>query len=231
MPDASPAQGHDHGAMIAGFRRRFWVSLALTVPVLALSPLIQGFFGLAEALAFSGDRLALLGLSTGIFVYGGWPFLTGLVSELRSGQPGMMTLIALAIGVAFLYSSAVVFGLAGRMFFWELATLVDVMLLGHWIEMRSVMGASGAVEALVKLLPAKAHRLIGDGETEDVPVDQLQPGDRVRVRPGEKVPTDGVVQQGTSSVNEAMLTGESRPVRKGPGDETIGGAVNGEGAL
>ncbi|MGM0412091.1 MAG: copper-translocating P-type ATPase [Pseudomonadota bacterium] len=222
---------HDHGAMIADFRRRFWVSLVLTVPILALSPMIQGFLGLTGALAFAGDRYVLFGLSAVVFVYGGWPFLAGLASELKQRQPGMMTLIGLAIGVAFLYSSAVVFGLSGRMFFWELATLVDVMLLGHWIEMRSVMGASGAVEALVKLLPATAHRLTGNGETVDVPVDQLQPGDRVRVRPGEKVPTDGVVQQGTSSVNEAMLTGESKPVRKGPGDETIGGAVNGEGAL
>jgi Cu2+-exporting ATPase len=223
--------GHDHAAMIADFRRRFWVSLALTLPVLALSPMIQGFLGLEAALAFAGDRYVLFGLSAGIFFYGGWPFLSGLASELGRREPGMMTLIGLAIGVAFLYSSAVVFGLAGRMFFWELATLVDVMLLGHWIEMRSVMGASGAVEALARLLPATAHRLTGNGETEDVPVDQLQPGDRVRVRPGEKVPTDGVVQQGTSSVNEAMLTGESSPVRKGPGDETIGGAMNGEGAL
>ncbi|SFD71015.1 Cu2+-exporting ATPase [Thiohalospira halophila DSM 15071] len=217
--------------MIADFRRRFWVSLVLTVPILALSPMIQDFLALTGALAFPGARYVLFGLSAVVFVYGGWPFLAGLASEIKQHQPGMMTLIGLAIGVAFLYSSAVVFGLAGRMFFWELATLVDVMLLGHWIEMRSVMGASGAVEALVKLLPATAHRLTGNGETEDVPVDQLQPGDRVRVRPGEKVPTDGVVQQGTSSVNEAMLTGESTPVRKGPGDETIGGAVNGEGAL
>ena len=223
--------GHNHGAMIADFRRRFWVSLALTVPILALSPMIQGFLGLAETLAFAGDRYALFALSAGVFGYGGWPFLTGLVSELRQRQPGMMTLIGLAIGVAFVYSSAVVFGLTGRVFFWELATLVDVMLLGHWIEMRSVMGASGALEALVKLMPATAHRLTEGGDTEEVAVSELTPGDRVLVRPGEKIPTDGEITEGRSSLDESMLTGESKPVSKGPGDEAIGGAVNGEGAL
>ena len=221
----------DHGAMIADFRRRFWLSLALTLPILALSPMIQGFLGLTEILAFPGDRYLLFGLSAAVFVYGGWPFLAGLASELKQREPGMMTLIGLAIGVAFIYSSAVVFGLTGRIFFWELATLVDVMLLGHWIEMRSVMGASGALQALVKLLPATAHRLTGDGGLEEVPVDQLHPGDRVRVRPGEKVPTDGVIRQGTTSLNESLLTGESTPVPKGLGDEAIGGAINGEGAL
>jgi len=217
--------------MIADFRRRFWLSLALTLPILALSPMIQGFLGLTEILAFPGDRYLLFGLSAAVFVYGGWPFLAGLASELKQREPGMMTLIGLAIGVAFIYSSAVVFGLTGRIFFWELATLVDVMLLGHWIEMRSVMGASGALQALVKLLPATAHRLTGDGGLEEVPVDQLHPGDRVRVRPGEKVPTDGVIRQGTTSLNESLLTGESTPVPKGLGDEAIGGAINGEGAL
>jgi Cu2+-exporting ATPase len=231
--DHSDHEGHQghHAHMIADFRRRFWVSLALTVPILALSPMIQSFLGLGAALAFPGDGYVLFALSAAVFFYGGWPFLTGLASELRQRRPGMMTLIALAIAVAFGYSSAVVLGLSGRVFFWELATLVDVMLAGHWIEMRSVMGASGALEALVRLLPATAHRLVGDGGTEDVPVDQLKPGDRVRVRPGERIPTDGVIQQGSSSLNESMLTGESTPVRKGPGAEVIGGAVNGEGAL
>ena len=223
--------GHDHGAMIADFRRRFWVSLVLTVPILLLSPMIQGFLGLEAALDFPGDRYLLFALSIAVFFYGGWPFLTGLVSEIRQGAPGMMTLIALAISVAFLYSSAVVVGLSGRVFFWELATLVDVMLLGHWIEMRSIMGASGALEALVKLMPATAHRLTDDGEIEDVRVDALQPGDRVRVKPGEKIPTDGVIVEGRSNVNESLLTGESKPVSKGEDDKVIGGAINGEGSL
>jgi len=223
--------GHDHHAMIADFRRRFWVSLVLTLPVLALSPMIQGFLGLETILAFPGDGYLLFALSAGIFLYGGWPFLTGLASELRQAQPGMMTLIALAITVAFVYSSTVVFGLAGRVFFWELATLVDVMLLGHWIEMRSVMGASGALEALVKLMPATAHRLTETGDTEEVAVSELTPGERVLVRPGEKIPTDGEIIEGRSSLDESMLTGESKPVSKGPGNEAIGGAINGEGAL
>ncbi len=223
--------GHDHGAMIADFRRRFWVSLVLTVPILLLSPMIQGFLGLEAALAFPGDRYLLFALSIAVFFYGGRPFLTGLVSEIRQRAPGMMTLIALAISVAFLYSSAVVLGLSGRVFFWELATLVDIMLLGHWIEMRSIMGASGALQALVKLMPATAHRLTDDDETEDVRVDALQPGDRVRIKPGEKVPTDGVIVEGRSNVNESLLTGESKPVSKGQDDEVIGGAINGEGSL
>ncbi len=143
----------------------------------------------------------------------------------------MMTLIAVAISVAFFYSSAVVFGLAGKVFFWELVTLIDIMLLGHWIEMKSVMGASGALEALVRLLPATAHRLGTDDEVDEVPVTELAPGDRVLVRPGEKVPIDGVILKGSSSFNEAMLTGESRPVEKGEGQEAVGGSVNGEGAV
>ncbi|MFW6157748.1 MAG: copper-translocating P-type ATPase [Planctomycetota bacterium] len=216
--------------MVADFRRRFWVSLALTVPVLALSPMIQGRLGLADRLAFAGDKYIQFGIATVIFFYGGWPFLTGLVAELRQRQPGMMTLIGLAVTVAYVYSSLVVFGLPGKVFFWELATLIVVMLLGHWIEMKSVLGASGAVEELVKLIPADAHRLT-DGETEDVPVSELEKGDHVLVKPGEKIPTDGVIAEGTSSLNEAMLTGESTPVEKGDGDQVIGGSVNGEGAL
>ncbi len=223
--------GHDHAAMIADYRRRFWVSLALTVPILALSPLIQSVLGLDGALTFPGDGLVLLGLSSIVFFYGGWPFLVGLVSELRRREPGMMTLIALAIGVAYFYSAAVVLGLKGGVFFWELATLIDVMLLGHWIEMKSVMGASGALEALVKLMPTEAHRLIESGDTEEVPVAQLQTGDRVLVKPGEKVPTDGVIVRGRTSLNESMLTGESKPVEKGEGDEAIGGSINGDGAV
>jgi P-type Cu2+ transporter len=223
--------GHDHAAMIADFRRRFWVSLALTVPILLLSPLIQEILGLEEALAFPGADYVLFALSSGVFFYGGWPFLVGFIREMGERRTGMMTLIALAITVAYAYSTATVFGLRGEPFFWELATLIDVMLLGHWIEMRSVMGASAALEALVRLMPATADRLQPDGATEEVPVAELRPGDRVLVRPGAKVPTDGVIIQGRTSLDESMLTGESRPVERGEGEEVIGGAVNGEGAI
>ncbi|QBQ55156.1 copper-translocating P-type ATPase [Nitrosococcus wardiae] len=224
-------QGHDHGAMVADFRRRFWISLVLTIPILALSPMIQEALNLKQVLAFPGSLYVLFGLASGVFFYGGWPFIKGLFSELRQRQPGMMTLISLAIMVAYFYSSAVVFGLPGKIFFWELATLIDVMLLGHWIEMKSVMGASGALEALVRLMPTEAHRLRDDDTTEEVPVTELKPGDRVVVKPGEKVPTDGLIIEGTSSLNEAMLTGESKPVTRSEGEEVIGGAINGEGAL
>jgi len=222
---------HHHQAMIADFRRRFWVSLGLTVPILLLSPLIQGSLGLTDILAFPGDDYVLLALSTAVFLYGGWPFLSGLVSELRDGMPGMMTLIALAVTVAYGYSAAVVLGLEGKVFFWELATLVDVMLLGHWLEMKSVMGASGALESLVKMMPDRALRIGDGGDTEDIPVSDLRKGDRVRVRPGEKVPIDGVIVEGTTSLNESMLTGESRPVEKSEGDEAVGGSINGEGSI
>jgi len=223
--------GHDHGAMIADFKRRFWVSLAITVPILALSPMIQEALGIVEALAFPGSRYVLAGLSTIVFFYGGWPFLTGLVSEVGRGRPGMMTLIGLAIGVAYVYSMAIVFGLAGSVFFWELATLIDVMLLGHWIEMRSVMGASRALDELVRMMPDTADRIADGGKTEEVPVTELEAGDRVLVRPGAKVPIDGVIRDGNTSVNESMLTGESRPVEKSEGDSVVGGAINGDGAI
>ncbi|MBS3736379.1 copper-translocating P-type ATPase [Candidatus Bipolaricaulota bacterium] len=217
--------------MVKDFRRRFWISLILSVPVLVLAPIIQGFLGLQEVLAFPGDSYVQFGFSTIIYFYGGWPFLTGLIDEFKDRRPGMMTLIGLAITVAYAYSSAVVFGLSGKIFFWELATLIDVMLFGHWIEMRSVMGASQALEELVKLMPSTAHLLKEDGLTEDVPIDELQPGDRVVIKPGEKIPTDGTVVEGRTSVNEAMITGESKPVEKDEGDEVIGGAVNGESAI
>jgi len=222
---------HDHAAMVADFRRRFWISLALTVPVLALAPMIQRFLGLREALAFPGDAYLQAALATVVFFYGGWPFLTGLIGELRKRQPGMMTLIALAVTVAWGYSTVVVLGLPGEVFFWELVTLIDIMLVGHWIEMRSVMGASRALEELVRLMPSEAHRVRDDGGTEDVPVTELTQGDRVLVKPGEKVPTDGVIVEGTTSVNQAMLTGESRPVEKTEGDEIIGGSINGEASF
>jgi len=222
---------HDHSAMIADFRRRFWISVLLTVPILLLSPLVQAFLGLTDVLAFPGDQYALLALSTAVFFYGGWPFLTGLWSEVRAGAPGMMTLIALAITVAYGYSAAVVLGLEGKVFFWELATLVDVMLLGHWIEMKSVMGASSALESLVQMMPDRALRLDDNGKVKEVPISELHKGDRVRVRPGEKVPVDGTIVEGKTSLNESMLTGESRPVEKGDGDEAVGGAINGEGSI
>ena len=217
--------------MVADFRRRFWVSLVLTVPVVILSPMIQQALSLRETLRFAGDSYVQFVLASIIFFYGGRPFLKGLFEELRKKEPGMMTLIALAITVAYVYSSAVVFGLTGKVFFWELSTLIDVMLLGHWIEMRSVMGASRALESLVQLMPAEAHKVTSAGGTEDVPVSDLQPGDRVVVKPGEKVPIDGRIVAGRTSVNQAMLTGESRPVEKAEGDEAIGGSINGEAAF
>lgn len=235
-----PTPQHDHGSgsdhaghhahMVADFRRRFWVSLVLSVPVVALAPMIQSWLGLRDALCFPGDGYLQFAFATAVYFYGGWPFLQGFLSELKKRQPGMMTLIALAISVAYFYSSAVAFGVRGEVFFWELATLIDIMLLGHWIEMRSVLGASAALESLVRLMPAEAH-LVVDGNTREVPVADLSRGDRVLVKPGEKVPTDGTIVEGRSSVNESMLTGESRPVEKGEGDLVIGGSVNGEAAF
>ena len=224
--------GSHHAHMVEEFKRRFWVSLVLTIPILLLSPLIQEALGLVDTLAgVPFQRPSAFLLSTAVFFYGGWPFLKGLFDELSDVRPGMMTLIALAISVAYFYSAAVVFGLEGEPFFWELATLIDIMLLGHWIEMRSVMGASRALEELVELMPAEAHLVQEDGSTRDVPITELDPGNRILVKPGEKIPADGTVVKGTTSVNEAMLTGESRPVEKSEGDEVIGGAVNGEAAI
>ncbi len=219
--------GHDHGAMVADFRRRFWVTLVLTPPVLLLSPMIQHWLGVAETLAFAEDGLVLFA----VYVYGGWPFLTGFLSELRKGQPGMMTLIALAISAAYFFSAATTFGFPGEPFYWELVTLVAIMLLGHWVEMRSVMGASRALEELVRLLPDSATKIGADGSMQEVPISALQPGDRVLVRPGAKVPVDGKIIEGASGFNEAMLTGESRPVSKTVGATAIGGAINGANAV
>jgi P-type Cu2+ transporter len=221
---------HDHSAMVAEFRRRFWFCLILSLPVLALDHMLQDWFGL-QFLRFAGDLFVQFALSTVIYGYGGWPFLSGIVRELSSRRPGMMTLIAMAISVAYLYSVAVVFGLPGMPLFWELVTLIDIMLLGHWIEMKSVMGASTALEKLVRLMPAEAHLIASDGSVRDVPVTELHRNDRLLIKPGEKVPTDGEVIEGRTSVNESMLTGESRPVSKDAGDQVIGGAINGEGAI
>ncbi len=218
-----------HAHMIKDFKKRFWVSLLITLPIIVLAPMIQGLVG--YEFRFTGDRYLQFTLSTVVFFYGGWPFLKGLVDELKDKAPGMMTLIALAISVAYFYSSAVVFGLGGKIFFWELASLIDIMLLGHWIEMKSVMGASNALQELAKLMPSEAHRINPNGETEEVAIADLEKDDLILVKPGEKIPADGEVEDGESHVNESMLTGESKPVGKKPGDEVIGGAVNDKGSL
>lgn len=227
--------GHSHseheGHTIEGFRKRFWISIAFTIPILILSPMIQHFLGLKEALRFNGDVFVLFALSSFVFFYGGFPFLKGLTDELKKKLPGMMTLIALAISVAYFYSSAVVFGVKGEVFFWELATLIDIMLLGHWIEMKSVMGASKALEELAKLMPDEAHKIDDDGKVVDVPVSELKHKDRLLIKPGEKIPADGKIYEGKTSINEAMITGESKPVFKSEGDSVIGGSINGEGSI
>ena len=217
-----------HRMMIRDFRRRFYVTIVLTLPVLALSPLIQQFLGFS--FTFPGADPLVFGLATLIFFYGGWPFLSGLVSELKEKNPGMMTLIAVAISVAYLYSAAVTFGLEGSPFYWELATLIAIMLAGHWIEMASVLSASSALEKLAQLMPSEAHRKKEDG-VEDVPLSEVQKGDVLVIKPGEKIPSDGVVVGGSSYIDESMLTGESRPVRKEDGDQLIGGSINGDGSL
>ena len=220
--------GRHEGHVTEDFKRRFIISLILTIPILALSPFIQGIFGFK--LDIPGSINILFLLSTLVYFYGGYPFLKGFFREIKDNEIGMMTLIAVAISSAYFYSSAVVFGLMGEVFFWELATLIDIMLLGHWIEMRSVMGASRALEELVKIMPSEAH-LIKDGQAVDVKVETLKPNDRVLVKPGEKIPVDGAVIEGETSVNESMLTGESRPVTKRAEDNVIGGSINGEGSI
>jgi len=227
---------HDHhnehnehaGHHTEDFLKRFWLCLVLTIPVLLLSHMIQEWMGIK--LRFAGDQYVLLALSTFIYIYGGMPFLKGLVSELKHRAPGMMTLVAVAITTAYVYSTAVVFGLKGMDFFWELATLIDIMLLGHWLEMRSQMAASHALESLVALLPAVVHVERQHG-VEDITLQDLQKDDLVIVKPGEKIPADGIIQEGSSNVNESMLTGESVPVKKNKDDKVIGGAVNGDGML
>ncbi|RLI78221.1 heavy metal translocating P-type ATPase [Archaeoglobales archaeon] len=232
MMDHEMSEMHEHENhhlhMLQDFKRRFIVSTILTVPILLLSPAIQGFFGFR--FEFTGSIYILFLLSSFVYFYGGHPFLKGIFDELKKKNPGMMTLIAVAISVAYFYSSAVVFGLKGKFFFWELATLIDIMLLGHYVEMRSVLGASKALEELIKIMPSQAH-LIKNDEVVEVSVATLKVGDKVLVKPGEKIPVDGVVIDGITTVNEAMLTGESKPVTKKVGDEVIGGSINGEGVI
>ena len=217
--------------MAQDFLKRFWISIALTIPILILSHMIQELLGLGDALHFTGDTYISFVLSSVVFFYGGWPFLNGLYKELKKRQPGMMTLIGVAITAAYVYSTLVVFAVEGQVFFWELATLVDIMLIGHYIEMKSVMSASRALEELAKLMPSEAHVIQDDGSTKDVPLEELQKGFKVLVKPGEKIPADGLVIDGKSSVNESLMTGESKPVSKQKDDEVIGGSLNGEGSL
>ena len=222
--------GHDKhaGHHIADFWKRFIVCTIISIPVLALSQMIQQWLGFE--LNFPGDKYVLAVLSTFIFVYGGYPFLKGLYDEVKDKAIGMMTLIGVAITVAWSYSVAITFGLEGMDFYWEMATLIDIMLIGHYFEMKSVMGASRSLELLVKLMPSSAH-LIRSGSMEEVSVDQLKKDDLIMVKPGEKVPVDGVVTEGESYVDESMLTGESKPVKKGKESNVIGGAINSNGSL
>src|SRR5690554_5408912 len=226
--------GHDAhdkhaGHSVSMFRDKFWLSLVLTVPVLIWSEHIQGLLGYT-APSFAGSQWIEPGLGTAIFLYGGMVFLKSAWGELKAKLPGMMTLISLAITVAFVFSVAVELGFKATPLWWELATLVTVMLLGHWIEMRSISSAQGALKELAKLLPDKATRIV-DGRSEEVSVDALSQGDLVLVRPGERVPVDGVIREGRSTINEAMITGESEPVAKTENDEVIAGTINGEGSL
>jgi len=222
--------GVDHTGHEQMFRKRFWANLVLTIPVLLFSPMLQEWLGFSMP-EFPGSRWVGPAFAIAIFFYGGLPFLQMMVPEVRNRKPGMMTLISLAITVAFVYSVFAVFVSPGSGFFWEMATLIDIMLLGHWLEMRSVRQASGALNELAKLMPDTAERLLPDGETEEVPVSKLQNGDLVLVRPGASVPADGVVEEGRSDVNEAMITGESKPVVKEPDAQVIAGTINGDGSL
>ena len=227
--DSSAAGFDKHaGHHTPDFLKRFWISLALTVPVLLLSHMIQQWLGFT--IAFNGDKYVLLVLGSIIYFYGGMPFFKGFFGEVKAGAIGMMTLVALAITVAYVYSVAVVFGLPGMDFFWELATLIVIMLLGHWLEMRSQMAASKALQSLVALLPNDVT-VEHNGSPVKIKLEQLKNGDTVIIRPGEKVAADGLIVEGSSYLNESMLTGESVPVRKESGGKVIAGSINGDGAL
>lgn len=222
------AHGTDHSGMIKDFKRRFFVVLGLTVPIMLLSPMIQQW--LKVEWKFRSSNYILFSLSSIVFFYGGWPFLKGLWEEMKTWKPGMMTLIGFAITVAYVYSVATVFGLVGMDFFWELATLILVMLAGHWIEMKSIAGASRELELLVQLMPAEAH-LVEGNNTKEVKTDGLKENDVILIKPGEKIAADGIIIEGESYLNESMLTGESKPVQKNKGDKVIAGALNGNGSL
>jgi Cu2+-exporting ATPase len=222
-------EGHNHHAMmIADFRKRFYLVLVLSIPIILLSTMIQKFMGVDWQ--FTGSKYILLALSSVVFFYGGWPFFKGLVTEIKTKTPGMMFLIGFAITAAYIYSVAVVFGLEGMDFFWELATLILIMLLGHWIEMKSIAGASKELELLVQLMPADAHMVMPD-MVHDVKSETLKENDIILVKPGEKVAADGIISEGESYLNESMLTGESKPVRKTKGDKVIAGSINGNGSI
>lgn len=214
--------------MVADFRKRFWVSLVITIPILFFSPMIQEFFGYDFRLP--GNPYYLFALSSFVYFWGAWPFLKGFYGEMKTKGAGMMTLISMAISVAYFYSTATVFGLKGEDFFWELSTLIVIMLLGHWIEMKSVLGASKALQLLVSMLPSEAHKVVGD-TIQDVKLDDLIKDDIILIKPGEKIPADGVITEGSSYLNESMLTGESKPVKKELDDKVIGGAINGNSTL
>jgi Cu2+-exporting ATPase len=221
--------GHAHHAgMIEEFKKRFYVVLVLTIPIMALSPMIQHWLNVHWA--FTGSSYVLMLLSTVVYFYGGWPFLVGLKDEIKSKSLGMMTLVAVAITVAYVYSVAIVFGLTGMDFFWELATLILIMLLGHWIEMKSIMSASRELELLVQLMPSEAHLVQGDKIT-DIKTENLKVGDIILIKPGEKIAADGIISDGSSYLNESMLTGESQPVEKSKGEKVIAGSINGNGSL
>lgn len=229
-PNGNDHGGHDKhaGHSVEGFLKKFIISTIVTIPVLALSHMIQQWLGFE--LTFTGDKYVLGVLASFIFIYGGFPFLKGLWDEVRTNSIGMMTLIGVAITAAWAYSFAVTLGLEGVDFYWEMATLIDIMLLGHWLEMKSVKGASQALELLVKMMPSTAH-IVQNGETKDVPVEDLKANDMVMVKPGEKIPVDGVVIEGETHLDESMLTGESKPVKKKKDDSVIGGSINGNGSL
>ncbi|NOW94270.1 copper-translocating P-type ATPase [Mucilaginibacter sp. SG564] len=238
MDHSKMQHGHDphhgmseydhHAMMIADFKKRFYVVLLLTVPIMLLSMQIQQW--LHVDFSFTGSPYVLFALASLVFVYGGWPFLMGLADEVKSKNPGMMFLIGFAITVAYSYSVAIVFGLKGMDFFWELATLILIMLLGHWIEMKSVMGASNELELLVQLMPSDAHMVMKD-MVHDVKTNTLKQNDVILVKPGEKVAADGIILEGESYLNESMLTGESKPVQKIKGDKVIAGSINGNGSF
>lgn len=228
MEKDSSQHQRGHGKMVEEFKKRFWITLIITIPVMLLSPMIQQWFHFN--ISFTGSAYVLFALSSVVFVYGGSPFLKGLVGELRNKAPGMMTLIAIAITVAYAYSVATVFGLQGMDFFWELCTLILIMLLGHWIEMKSVAGASRELELLVQLMPSDAHMIKGE-MIHDVKTDSLKEGDLILIKPGEKVAADGIIEEGESYLNESMLTGESVPVKKQKGEKIIAGSINGNGSL